>query len=106
METKQFHIGDLVSVTDGHLISTQGILGVESLLVFMRGGSLPFSLKKHPLIVAADECAPHLLRQFPWLKEIVLTDDVANNAQETLKSLELQWGAFHMVSPITGNDHD
>jgi hypothetical protein len=62
-ETKKFHIGDVLSITTGLLVSPDHIGGVYNILNYMTRDNL-FT---HQLGRAADECKPYLLKQFPWL---------------------------------------
>lgn len=63
MQTKQFHISDVLSITTGRLVSTRHMDGVYDILNFMTGDNL-FT---HQLPRASDECKPYLLEQFPQL---------------------------------------
>ena len=60
---RKFHLGDVLSVTMGRLISPRHIDGVYDILNFMTGDDL-FT---HQLPRANDECKPFLLEQFPQL---------------------------------------
>jgi hypothetical protein len=61
-----FHLGDLLSVTTGKLVSPSHIADVHRLLDHMTGDEL-FT---HQLPRAFDECRPALLAQYPFLAEI------------------------------------
>ena len=64
MQTKKpFHIGDVLSITTGRLVSPRHIDGVYDILNFMTDDNL-FT---HQLPRACDECKPFLLKQFPQL---------------------------------------
>lgn len=63
MGVRSFHLGDLLTITTGLLLSPRGMEGVYDILDFMTGGSL-FT---HQLPRAADECKPSLLAQHPCL---------------------------------------
>jgi hypothetical protein len=63
MDTKQFHISDVLSVTTGRLVSTRHIDGLYDILSFMTGESV-FT---HQLGRFGEECKPYLLKQFPQL---------------------------------------
>ena len=66
MKTKKFHLGDVLSITTGRLVSPRHMDGVYDILNFMTGDNL-FT---HQLPRASDECKPHLLAQFPQLAEV------------------------------------
>lgn len=63
MNTKSFHISDVLTVITGRLISTRHMDGVYDILSFMTGDNL-FT---HQLPRAREECIPYLLEQFPQL---------------------------------------
>jgi hypothetical protein len=62
-ECKQFHLGDILSITTGVLVSPRGMDGVYDILNFMTSESL-FT---HQLPRAGRICGPALLRQHPEL---------------------------------------
>jgi len=62
---KMFHIGDVLSVTTGRLVSARHIDGVYDILNFLTGDNL-FT---HQLPRAMDECKPWLRSMFPALME-------------------------------------
>ncbi|MBU0599131.1 hypothetical protein KKF61_09190 [Patescibacteria group bacterium] len=59
----EFHIGDLLSVTTGRLLSSEGVDGLYKILNFMTGGSV----WTHQLGEATALCKPYLLEQHPSL---------------------------------------
>ena len=61
--TKQFHIGDIISVVDGHLVSLDHVGGLYNLLGWM----VDEDLMTHQLSRVAEECEPELRRLFPDL---------------------------------------
>jgi hypothetical protein len=63
MEMKKFHLGDVLSVTTGRLLSPRGMDGIYDILSFMTG----CHLFTHQLPRASDVCKPYLLEQFPQL---------------------------------------
>lgn len=63
MSTKEFHLGDVLSITTGRLVSPRHMDGVYEILNFMTGEDL-FT---HQLPRASDECKPFLIEQFPQL---------------------------------------
>lgn len=80
MTAKQFHLGDLISISDGRLVSPSHIGGVYSILGWMTGESL-FT---HQLPRAMRECRPHLIEQHPWLEEKPMKDEL-DRLTQTLK---------------------
>lgn len=77
-ETKDFHIGDILSVTTGRLVSPEHIGGVYKILNWMTSENL----MTHQLPRASRECEPFLKAQHPDLSEIVVPDSI--NSEETL----------------------
>jgi hypothetical protein len=65
MSDTRFHIGDLLSITDGRLLSPDHIDGVARLLSHMTGDVI----MTHQLPLACDAMQPELLLQHPWLKD-------------------------------------
>ena len=63
METKCFHLGDVLTVTTGRLVSPRHVEGLYDILGFMSGEDL-FT---HQLGRVGKECTPYLLKQFPGL---------------------------------------
>src|SRR5580698_271163 len=66
METKYFHLGDILSVTTRRFISPDGWSPIYKVLNFMTG----YNLFSHQLLSAANECAPEIVKQHPQLSEI------------------------------------
>lgn len=60
---KEFHLGDVLSMTTGRLLSPRGMEGIYDILGFMTGETL-FT---HQLPHASRKCSPHLEKQFPEL---------------------------------------
>lgn len=69
-EAKEFHLGDVLSVTTGWMLSPRGMDGLLDIINFTLAldgryrldGGLPFSL-----LFAANKCKEELFRQFPQL---------------------------------------
>ena len=114
--SKLFHIGDVLSITTGRLVSPTHMDGVYAILNYMTGDSL-FT---HQLPRASRECAPWLLRQHPQLD----SDDIRRRVEDLVARLGLQsaepnqvvrdwlaevvavYGAELPVDPIPADDHD
>ena len=64
METKRFHLGDVLTVTTGRLVSPRHVDGLYDILGFMSGEDGLFT---HQLGRVGKECTPYLLKQFPGL---------------------------------------
>ena len=81
MQTKQFHLGDVLSITTGRLVSPRHIDGVYDILNFMTGDNL-FT---HQLPRASNECKPYLVEQFPQLATTEMDSAIAD-LSDALKS--------------------
>lgn len=77
--TKDFHIGDILSITTGVLVSPRHMTGVYDIMDFMTGESL----MTHQLPRAADEMRPRLLAQHSQLVDI--------NASSVNPSNHVRW---------------
>jgi hypothetical protein len=102
METKQFHLGDILSITTGRLVSPRHIDGVYDILNHMTGDSL-FT---HQLGRASDEYKPYLIMEMPWLAEIDHSSVTTDNWQQWLQEQVAKYGEMHEVRPIHPEDHE
>jgi len=115
-ESKEFHLGDILSVMTGRLVSPRHIDGVYEILNFMTGDNL-FT---HQLPRVADECKPHLFKQFPQLATPEMDFAVAelvemlNSGKDKPDMLVAGWlakqvakyGETFTVKPIPQTDHE
>lgn len=93
---KQFHVGDLLSITSGLLLSGRGMEGFYEILNFMTG----HDLLTHSLPAAADICKPVLLQQHPWLAKIDCTGVTEDNYEAFIEQVETKYGATHTVRTV------
>lgn len=103
-DARDFHIGDILSVTDGHLVSPRHVEGVYDILGWMTGENL-FT---HQLPRASDECRPSLLAQHPDLAAVVFPerDDWTKEAvYEWLATVVAEYGETRPVLPLSAEDH-
>jgi len=98
---KHYHIGDILSVTTGKLVSTRLVDGVYDILAYMTGES-PYT---HQLGRFMDECRPHLLRQHPALAEVTGDEVTTANWRDWLGEQIEKHGATLPVTPIPRDDH-
>jgi hypothetical protein len=102
-ETRDFHIGDILSITTDRLVSPEHIGGVYKILDWMTGESL----MTHQLPRASRECAPLLKAQHPDLSEIVVPDSI--NSEETLlfwlAEVTEVYGVTRPVAKLRPEDH-
>lgn len=101
--TRDFHIGDILSVTTGHLVSPRHMEGVSDLLSWMTDDNL-FA---HQLIRAHGECAPSLRQQFPDLAAIEYPEGLTGEepVRAWLDGQVAVHGETRTVRPLTEGDH-
>jgi len=97
-----FHLGDILSITTGYLVSPDHMDGVHRLLDFMTGESL-FT---HQLPRASDACKPALLAQFPELSTVEVPDAFTGreHVEEWLAQQVARLGGevYLRVQPLAG----
>lgn len=93
---REFHIGDVLSITSEKLVSPRLMDGVYDILDYMTGENL-FT---HQLIRARKACAPYLLKQHPELAAETCDDVSPANWRERLAELVLKYGEFLAVEPL------
>lgn len=102
METKRFHLGDVLSVTTGVLMSPTLIRGVYKILNHMTGDNL-FT---HQLPRATRECQPHLKAQFPALANEKCDGVNEHNHKQRLAELVAKYGEWFDVTPVPEHAHE
>lgn len=101
-ETKLFHIGDLLSITDGKLVSLDHIGGVYNILGWMTGEDL----MTHQLPRVSRECEPYLRAQHPDLASVVVPPvGSREEAEAFLTTLYPKFGQFVSVAKIPTEAH-
>ena len=101
MTTRTFHIGDILSVTTGFLVSPRHMEGIYDILNFMTQDNL-FT---HQLPRASDECRPYLLRQHPQLSYVNASVVTRENWQSWLAERVAEFGEQLPVELIPMDDH-
>lgn len=103
---KLFHIGDVLSITTGKLVSPSRMGGVYAILDHMSGESL----MTHQLPRVSDEAEPFLREQFPDLT--VAGDESADRVGNTEESVSAwlgvlveRFGESVMVEPMPSEAH-
>ena len=118
MQTKQFHLGDVLSIATNRLVSPRHIDGVYDILNFMTGDNL-FT---HQLPRASDECKPYLVEQFPHLATAEMDSVIAElgdalkskNGKAQVEKVVADWlakqvakyGEMFAVKPIPTDAHE
>lgn len=100
-ETKDFELGDILSITTGRLVSRRLIGGVYDILNWMTNDNL----YTHQLPRATEECKPWLLRQHPQLRIVDDSDLTGENCDEWLAARVKQFGETLPVACIPRDDH-
>lgn len=102
MQSKQFHLGDVLSITTGILMSPRKMDGVYDILNFMTQDNL-FT---HQLPRASKECVPFILEQHPQLKDIVIEGVNEENFNQRLEDLCDQYGETILVNTLPKHAHE
>lgn len=77
---RDFHLGDLLTVTTGHLLSPRGVDGLYDIIDFVTG--VPHYT--HQLPRGADAVRPWLLEQHPWLADVVVPESALESEATVL----------------------
>ncbi len=101
LETKDFGLGDVLSITHDRLVSRRHMEGVYDILNWMTNDNL-FT---HQLPRAGRECKPWLLRQHPQLKDVNSNNVNKDNWEEWLTWHEAFYGETLPVARIPRDDH-
>ena len=100
--TRTFHLGDVLTITTGRVVSPRHVEGIYDILNFMTGDNL-FT---HQLPRAARECQGPLLAQHPDLAEIEVPE--LNGEAEVVTWLAVQverYGETREVAPLGADEH-
>lgn len=102
-DTKLFHIGDVLTITSGKLISPRHIDGVYDICGWMTGESL----MTHSLPRVSRECEPFLRQQHPDLAAVEVPEglDSEEKVLAYLATLYPRFGRHVPVAKIPTVDH-
>jgi hypothetical protein len=102
--SRLFHVGDILSITTGKLVSTRLMEGVHDILNFMTSETL----SNHQLKRASQICKPELMKQLPVLgtREIAVISveeltGLLKNKDSDPESIVSDWLSKN-IYPITG----
>jgi hypothetical protein len=101
-EMKDYHLGDVLSITTGCLVSPRHIEGVYDILNFMTGDNL-FT---HQLPRVWEECRPHLQAQHPQLAAIDASGVNKDNWRAWLDEQVAVYGEMLPVRPVPADAHE
>lgn len=103
MTGSTFHLGDILTITTGRLVSPDHIDGVYRILAHMAGEPV-FT---HQLGRVADECRPELLRQHPDLADVTPPAAFEDEAHiwRWLAEQTDRYGMDREVAPLAAVDH-
>lgn len=97
MVDNRFHLGDLLSVVTGVLLSPDLIGGVYRIVDHVTG----VAHMTHQLGRAAEEIRPYLLEQHPWLKDVCPPADAdPSDLMAWLSWAVGEYGEYHEVVPM------
>ncbi|MFI7131592.1 hypothetical protein ACIBQ1_38360 [Nonomuraea sp. NPDC050153] len=102
-ETRDFHIGDILSGASHVLVSPTRFDGLYQILNWMTGDNL-FT---HQLPRAAEECTPSLLAQHPDLAEVDVPKSFEDEAtyEAWMTEQVALYGEIRPVAPLEAVDH-
>lgn len=104
---RDFHIGDILSVMTGVLVSPRHVEAVYDLCGYMTGEK---GLMTHQLPRASHECEPSLREQFPDLATLTMPDPWPEGDPQTvvlgwLAEQVEKYGETRTVQPLAAGDH-
>jgi hypothetical protein len=105
--TRTFHLGDILTITTGRLVSPRHVDGIYDILNWMTSDNL-FT---HQLPRAMDECQGPLLSQHPDLAAISVPDDFGDgeHAEQAvgnwLSEQVAVYGETREVAPLADDGH-
>lgn len=96
--TPRFHVGDILSITTGKLVSPDHIDGVYRVLNHMTGDSL----YTHQLPLASDAVLPDIREQHPWTAEVTPPERFASEAHvhQWVAEQAARYGEWHDLTPV------
>lgn len=93
---REFHIGDILSVTSGYLVSPTNFGAVHELIEYL----LSEAVFTHAIPMVADRCRDGVLVQHPQLATADCSGVTPDNHRERLAALVEQFGERLPISPL------
>ncbi len=97
--TRSFHVGDLLSVTTGYLVSPRHFDGIYDVVDFVTG--LPHMTSQLP--GAVERIKPWLLEQHPWLDQVEMPENAFESEadfQAWMRPVVERFGEQHQVEAM------
>ena len=100
---RQFHIGDVLSITDGRLVSRDGYYGLQRALSHMAGEEI----YEHQVGRVMDEAMPVVLEKYPLLADVVVPNDIDETTLDAWLSEQAKlYGEFLTLPRMTIDQHE
>lgn len=95
---KSFHLGDILSITTGRLVSPDHMDGIYRIIDYMTG--VPHFTRQLPR--GAEACKPHLFEQHSWLSGVIPPVQFRDktHVDTWLSEMVGRYGERHEVAPI------
>ena len=98
---RQFHLGDILSITTGCLLPPGGLDGVYAILKFMTRDDV----YTNQIPRFCDECRPYLFKQHPQLKNVDASNVNPINCKQWIEEQIEIFGEYLEVEVIPMDDH-
>jgi hypothetical protein len=104
-KSRTFHLGDLISITEGHLVAPNHMDAIYDILGFLTESTL----YTHQLPDAGRSVEANVYEQFPFLKEIVWDEEISEikNSEYRKAAIDVwlaklieKYGEFHKVQTV------
>lgn len=98
-----FHIGDVLSISSGRLVSRDGYDGLQRALSYMAGEEI----YTHQIGRVMDEAAPVVLETYPLLADVVVPNDIDESTLDIwLRQQAERYGEFLTLPQMTSEQHE
>lgn len=100
---RTFHLGDILSVTTGRLVSPTHMTGISKLLDHLTSDNV-FT---HQIPRVVRECQPSLLAQHPDLSHVEVPEEFTGqeHVETWLAAQVARFGEFLPVAPLDAGEH-
>ena len=99
---REFHLGDVLSITTGRLVSPSVMDGVYAICEHLAGEAV----WTHQLPRVADEARPVLLKLYPELASIDHSGVTQDNCCEWLAGQVERYGETRVVPRLSADEHE